>query len=91
MKINKISNINFKDNELSREMQSQNAILMLRDPNASVRFQQNREIAKNADASSSDPFTALGYKLYRTFSMLRNEDGEVEKTTDNEKHLNTIA
>ena len=41
MIINKVNNINFRENELSREMNSQNAILMLRDPNASVRFQQS--------------------------------------------------
>ena len=72
MQINRISNINFKENELSREMNSQNAILMLRDPKASVKFQQNKEIADNADSISSNPIKALGYKLYRTFNMLRD-------------------
>lgn len=77
MKINKISNINFKENVLSQEMNSQNAILMLRDSNASVKFQHNKEIAQNADASASNPIKALGYKLYRAFSILR-EDSTVE-------------
>ena len=94
MMINKITrninNINFKENELSREMVSKDAILMLRDPNASVKFQQNREIAQNADASATNPLTALGYKLYRTFSMLCNDEPDVENTNE-EKHLNTIA
>ena len=72
MLVNKISNINFRENELSREMNSQNAILMLRDPKASVKFQQNKEIADNADSISSNPIKALGYKLYRTFNMLRD-------------------
>ena len=88
MQITRISNINFKENVLSREMDSQDAILMLRDQNASVKFQQNREIAQNADAISSNPLTALGYKLYRTFSMIK--DSEPEQTAQN-KHLNTIA
>ena len=88
MQINRISNINFRENELSREMNSTNAILMLRDPNASVKFQQNKEIAKNADALSSDPLTALGYKLYRTFSMLRDDEPVQAET---EKKLNTLA
>ena len=69
--LNKV-NINFRENELSREMNSQNAILMLRDPKASVKFQQNKEIADNADSISSNPIKALGYKLYRTFNMLRD-------------------
>ena len=88
MKVNKIYNISFKENELSREMDSQNAILMLRDPNASVRFQQSREIAQYADAVSSNPLKALGYKLYRTFNMIRDNEPEIQN--DN-THLNTLA
>ena len=89
-KISNISNINFKENELSREMVSQNAILMLRDPNASVKFQQNQEIAQNADALSTSPIKALGYKLYRTFSML-SEDNASDDQEQEQKHLNVIA
>ena len=88
MIINAISNINFKENVLSREMDSQNAILMLRDPNASIKFQQNQEIAQNADAISSNPLKALGYKLYRTFSMLRNDSPEQPEES---VKLNTLA
>ena len=44
MRVNQISNIKFKENTLTRQMNSENAILMLRDPNASVRFQQKQEI-----------------------------------------------
>ena len=87
-KIQNISNINFRDNELSRAMDSQNAILMLRDPNASIKFQQNQEIAQYADAISSNPLKALGYKLYRTFSMIRDEEPE---QTAEQKRLNTLA
>ncbi len=89
MQVNKILNINFKENELSREMDSQNAILMLRDPKASVKFQQNREIASNADSLSSNPIKALGYKLYRTFSMLR--DNEPVEQSNEEKSLDLVA
>jgi hypothetical protein len=88
MQINRISNINFKENVLSREMDSQNAILMLRDPNASVKFQQNKEIAQKADAVSSNPIKALGYKLYRTFSMIRDNEPVAAETN---KRLNTLA
>lgn len=88
MKINKINNINFRENVLSREMDSQNAILMLRDPNASIKFQQSREIAQYADSISSNPLKALGYKLYRTFSMIRDNDSETQNTNT---HLNTLA
>lgn len=89
MKITSISNINFKENTLSREMDSQNAILMLRDPNASIKFQQNQEIAKYADSLSSNPVKALGYKLYRTFSMLKDNE-PVEQPIET-KSLNTLA
>lgn len=79
MQINKISNINnirnnFRANTVSRDTASQNAILMLRDPQASVKFQQNQEFAQNADSVNANPLKALGYKLYRTFSMIREND-----------------
>lgn len=79
MQINRISNINFintnfKANNVSKDTESQNAILMLRDPKASVKFQQNQEFALNADSVNANPLKALGYKLYRTFNMIREND-----------------
>ena len=79
MQINKISNINyinnsFRANNVSRDAATQNAILMLRDPQASIKFQQNQDFAHPADSVSANPFKALGYKLYRTFSMIREND-----------------
>ena len=79
MQVNRISNINlintnFRESAVSKDMESQNAILMLRDPKASVKFQQNQEFAQNADSVNSNPLKALGYKLYRTFSMIREND-----------------
>ena len=82
MQINKINNISFRENTLSREMNSENAILMLRDPNASVRFQQSQEYARKADSVDSNPIVALGYKLYRTFNMIKEkESSQAEKKT----------
>ena len=93
MKINKINTdinrINFKENALSREMQSANAILMLRDPNAAVRFQKNQEIAKKADSIDSNPIVALGYKLYRTFNKLKANEN-VSSVAEN-KNFNMVA
>ena len=87
MQINRISNINFRENTLSREMNSENAILMLRDPNAAVRFQQSQEYARKADSVDSNPIVALGYKLYRTFNMIKgNESSKAEA-----RQLNTVA
>lgn len=80
MKINAINNINFKENTLSREMNSESAILMLRDPNASIRFQQSQEYARKADSVDSNPFVALGYKLYRTFNLITNNEGSEAET-----------
>ena len=87
MKINRISNINFKENTLSREMNSENAILMLRDPNAAVRFQHSQEYARKADSVDSNPVVALGYKLYRTFNMIKGNEGLRAES----RQLNTIA
>ena len=87
MQVNKISYINFKSVETPKTSDSQNAILMLRDPNASVKFQQNKEIAQKADVFNTNPLKALGYKLYRTFSMIRDNDSVQTETTK----LNTLA
>ncbi len=86
MMINKISDINitnpvFKAEKVSKNIESQNAILMLRDPKASVKFQQSQEFAQNADSVNANPLKALGYKLYRTFSMIRNNDQAQQNET----------
>ena len=86
MQVNKISNISFKENEPLENIGSQNAILMLRDSNASVKFQQNKELAYKADALNSNPLTALGYKLYRTFNLIKNHN-----QVDGAKKLDTLA
>ncbi len=88
MRVNAISNINFKEDGGSKTVATENAILMLRDPNASVKFQQNKDVAQKADALNTNPLTALGYKLYRTFSMIRDNEPVPAET---EKHLNTLA
>ena len=69
-------------------MESQNAILMLRDPKASVKFQQSQEFAQNADSVDTNPLKALGYKLYRTFSMIRNNDQQTQNET---KQFSVVA
>lgn len=74
MQVNKIQNINFRENK------SANAILMLRDPNAAVKFQQNQEYAKKADSVDSNPIVALGYKLYRTFNLSKDNAGVETET-----------
>ena len=93
MQINKISNINyinnnFRANNVSKDAASQNAILMLRDPQASVKFEQNKEFAQNADSVSANPLKALGYKLYRTFSMIKANDRDAQTES---KQFNAIA
>ncbi len=87
MQVNRINNINFRENTLSREMNSENAILMLRDPNAAIKFQQSQEYARKADSVDSNPIVALGYKLYRTFNMLKDNGNSQAET----KQLNAIA
>ena len=87
MRVNAINNISFKENTLSREMDSANAILMLRDPNAAVRFQQSKDYARKADSVDSNPIVALGYKLYRSFNLLTEGD----ETPVEPKQLNIVA
>jgi len=88
MQVNKInSNISFRENTLSREMNSEDAILMLRDPHAAVRFQQSQEYARMADSVDSNPLVALGYKLYRAFHLIA---GNSEPQAEN-KHINAIV
>ena len=88
IRINNISNINFKQNVISKDNESQNAILMLRDPNASVKFQQNQEFARNADSVNINPLKSLGYKLYRTFSMIKEND---QTPVNENKQFHAIA
>lgn len=78
MRINNIQNINFGEKTVSKTMNSENAILMLRDPNAAVRFKRNQEIAKKADSIDSNPIVALGYKLHRTFNIIKGDSTPVE-------------
>ena len=87
MRVNNITNINFKENTLSRKMNSENAILMLRDPKAMVKFQQNQDFAKKADSIDSNPIVALGYKLYRTFNLIKNNKSSSAEMSQ----LNTVA
>ena len=87
MQVNRISNINFKENTLSRNMKSEDAILMLRDPKAAIRFQKSQEYAQKADSVDSNAIVALGYKLYRTFNMIKSN----ESSKADNKQLNTVA
>ena len=87
MKINSISNINFRENKLSREIPSENAILMLRDPKATIRFQKSQEYAQKADSVDSNAIVALGYKLYRTFNLITESENSQAET----KQFNKIA
>ena len=63
---------------------------MLQDPKSAVIFKQNQKEAKKAN--DSDPITALGYKLYRTFKYLTNTsyDSAAVDNSSKEKFV-TIA
>ena len=92
MKINAIRNISFKQTKnetvnTTKDNSSQNAIMMLRDPNALIKFQQNQDLALKADSIDTNPIKSLGYKLYRTFNMLK----ETDDNTTQDKQLNLIA
>ena len=87
MRVNNITNINFKEDTLSVRMNSENAILMLRDPKAMVKFQQNQDFARKADSIDSNPIVALGYKLYRTFNLIKSN----ERFSAEVSQLNTVA
>lgn len=91
MKIDRIyTNINntaFRAKQ-QREVKSENAVLMLRDPNAAIKFQKNQEYARKADSIDSNPLVALGYKLYRTFNMITSSS---ESSVAENNKLRTIA
>ncbi|MBQ4115297.1 hypothetical protein IJD34_07835 [bacterium] len=89
MKIERIyTNINFRENTLSKTMKSEDALLMFRNPNASVKFEQNKEFARKADSVDTHPIVSLGYKLYRTFSFINKDSREIKAEN---KQLNAIA
>lgn len=93
MLVNKISYnpyIYFKSNRSEKNNNPNNAILMLRDPNASVKFEKSQELAQKADAVNSNPFVALGYKLYRTFSLIRDKETYSDANLDYVNILNKI-
>jgi hypothetical protein len=48
----------------------------------------NKEIAQNADALSSNPLKALGYKLYKTFGIIKGD--EAPQMPEN-SHFSVIA
>lgn len=82
MQIQKITNINFKENIPTKKVNSENSILLLRDPNASIKFRNSQAYAKKADSVETNPIVALGYKLYRSFNLvIKNNDSE-NKTQD---------
>ena len=56
---------------------SYEALLMLQNPKSAVIFEKNKNDAKKAN--SSDPITALGYKLYRTFRYVTNASYDADK------------
>lgn len=78
MQINKISNMTFKNTINTKSNNTESAILMLRDPNASIKFQKSQEYALKADSIDTNPIIALGYKLYRTFNLIINNNENIE-------------
>lgn len=89
MKINNINNIMFTANKKNNELGSKDAILMLRDPNAAVKFQQCQEFSKKADSVDSNPLVALGYKLYRTFNIIKGN--YISNNADLNKPVDIVA
>ncbi len=89
--INQKNSLNFTSNRGYRTMLnaennaigSDDALLMLQDPKSAVIFKQNQKEAKKAN--ESDPITALGYKLYRTFKYITNNNSynSAAVTTEN--------
>ena len=84
MKINRInSNLIFRENPVTKkEKKSENSILLLKEPNASIKFERNQEISQKADSIDTNPIAALGYKLYRTFNLIA-EIGKSKKAENN--------
>lgn len=84
MKIYNInSNITFRENPIPKpEKKSENSILLLKEPNASIKFERNQEIAKKADSLETNPIAAIGYKLHRTFNLIAELGKHKEEKTE---------
>ena len=85
MKINKINNINFKENALSSRMGSREASLMIQSQAGNVNFARERYIAEQMGSVNAQPLKSLGYKLYRTFGYLANHQAS------NSNKFNVVA
>lgn len=93
--INQNSSLNFSArgyrtmlNAENNAIGSDEALLMLQDPKSAVIFKQNQKEAKKAN--DSNPITALGYKLYRTFKYVTNasyNDAVAESNAEKEKFV----
>lgn len=86
MKINKINNINFRENVLSSSMNNGDAGRMIQSQSAAINFARDRYIAEQAGSIDASPLKSLGYKLYRTFGYLTNHE-----TPKSNKTLNLVA
>ena len=68
MKVNQLNNIsiNFKSNGQTAAPRSQQQ--------NKVNFEKEQILAQRADSLNANPVTSLGYKLYRTFRFLSEDD-----------------
>lgn len=73
MKVNAIRNINYKAS-------TQTIVPRSQQQNNVINFEKERLIAQKADSVNSNPITSLGYKLYRTFKFIsENESTPTEQ------------
>jgi len=80
--INNINNTTFKNTSSQRTI---NTALLILDQDNVHSFKKNHEIAVKAGSIDVNPFTALGYKLYRTFRYI------LGKNTNQPKKFSKIA
>jgi len=83
MNVNSVQNISFKSSVRTRDYS--NALLMLHGQEDINDFKKAHEITVKADSLDTNPFTAIGYKFYKTVKYLFNND------LKEKKHLSTMA
>ena len=79
--------ISFTENNLNN-LTPNDAILSLQNPNAKVKFEKDLKLTQRADAVQSDPASALGYKLYKTFKFIFNPETDTPKSQGSIKQEN---
>ncbi len=84
----KVNSINGYMNTISYKANENNKVSAPRSQQQnSINFEKEQSIARKADSLNSNPITALGYKLYRTFRIIAEHEPSAAPT----QNINVVA